>query len=83
VLRLVQCAALYAGEFLMWEGFYDTAVDLLAAFEANRDALAAGREFSRLPIRNEPLDEATQAAFDRTMAELDLVVERLAASPSA
>jgi hypothetical protein len=58
---------------MRWE---DTAEALLAAFEAEQEAIKAGRPFSRLRVPYEPMSEASQAAFDRLMREADVTAAR-------
>jgi hypothetical protein len=54
---------------MSWE---DTAESLLAAFEAEQEAIKDGRPFSRLRVPYEPMSKASQAAFDRLMREADI-----------
>jgi hypothetical protein len=50
----------------------DSAEELLAAFEAEQEAIKASRPFSRLRVPYEPMSKASRAAFDRLMGGSDI-----------
>jgi hypothetical protein len=64
-----------------WQDPFPAAMALWAAFECDRAATKAGREFCRVPRREpaEPWDDETKAAFERQVREYDTMHTRLTA----